>query len=108
MGAKGTLKINKLGLDMELYVVKENDLIKGYKELAKIESKISRNIEDSPIMYGIEHLVECMENNKTPISSGEDAREALALICAFHESAMQNGTIITLPLKTSNIKIKSR
>lgn len=108
IGTDGALKINKLGLDAEFYDIKESDLIKGYKELTKIGSKVYRDPNDSPILYGVKHLIDCIENNKIPISSGEDARESLALICAFHESAMQDGKIITLPLKTSNIKIKSK
>jgi len=108
MGEKGGVKINKLGLDMEVYTVKENTLIKGYKEITKLESKIERDVNDSPILYGIKHLINCMENNKMPISSGLEGRESLALICAFHESAQENGKLIRLPLKASKIKINSK
>ncbi|MGB2841564.1 MAG: hypothetical protein WBC40_03665 [Halobacteriota archaeon] len=60
------------------------------------------------MIHGVKHLVKCLENDKQSISSGEDGLKALELICAFHESAKEDGKKIYLPLKESDIQIKSR
>lgn len=42
--------------------------------------------KDRMILAGVEHLVECLKNGAKPISSGEDAREALYLVLKFQEA----------------------
>ena len=105
-GTKGAIKITNFGLGIEMYNIKNSKLLPGYKELSRTKSNITRNKKDSPIVHGIENIIKTLENKSKLLSAGEDGREALALICAFHESAIDNGRQIKLPLKTSNIKIK--
>jgi len=107
IGSEGALRINRLGLNLEVYKVKDSDLLIGYKELLKTKSKIvrKRTKNESPMVRAIEDIIDCIENKHSPISSGKDGREALSLICAFHESAMNDGKKIKLPLKTSNVMI---
>jgi hypothetical protein len=59
------------------------------------------------MVEAVRHLVGCLRGGKKSISSGEDGRASLELICAFHESAGADGKRITLPLKDSEIEIKS-
>ncbi|MEK6834816.1 MAG: Gfo/Idh/MocA family oxidoreductase [Nanoarchaeota archaeon] len=107
-GAKGAIEITKSGFDLEMYEVRQSDKWSEYKELYRIQNPAIKYIEESFMINGVKHLVDCIEKNKNPISSGKDARESLALICAFHESAINDGKKIGLPLKTSNIHIKSK
>ena len=60
------------------------------------------------MVNGVKHLIECINQNKTPVATGKDAIESLALICAFHESAMQDGKKIMFPFETSEVNIKAR
>lgn len=106
-GTKGAIEITRNGFDLEMYEAKQSDKFSEYRELYKIDPVIKR-VEQSHMINGVKHLMYCIEQNKIPISSGEDARESLALICAFHESAMQDGKKIMLPLKMSNVEIKSK
>lgn len=104
-GTKGAIETDGFGL--EVYKAKPSHRWSEYNELYKIDSPI-KWVEESHMINGIKHLIDCIKNNKIPVSTGEDARESLELICAFHESAMRDGKKINLPLKTSNIEIKSK
>ncbi|MAG47660.1 hypothetical protein CL617_03565 [archaeon] len=106
-GTKGKIEITRNGFDLDMYEAKQSDKFSEYKELYKIPSTINFK-EESHMEHGIAHLIDCLENNKTPISSGKDGRESLSLICAFHESAKEDGKRIQIPLKESNIEIKSK
>ena len=83
---------------------KQSDKWSEYKELYRVNPLI-KYVEESFMINGVKHLTECIEQYKTPISNGEDARESLALICAFHESAKEDGKKVVLPLKNSKIII---
>lgn len=106
-GGKGAIEITRAGFDLDMYEVRQSDKWSEYKELYKMKSLIEYK-EESCFVNGVNHLVDCLEQNKSPVSTGEDARESLASICAFHESAMQDGKRIYFPLKETNIEIKSR
>ena len=60
------------------------------------------------MINGVNHLVECIEQEKQSISNGEEGLKALELICAFHESASKDSKKIYLPLKESSVELKSR
>ena len=108
VGEKGRLIITHSGFDLAFYEVRNSDLFSGYKELYSSEPPVDVNLPREFMINGVKHLVECLENNKPSISSGDDGLRALELICAFHESAKEDGKKIYLPLKESNIQIKSR
>ena len=45
------------------------------------------------------HFVECIEQGKQPVLTGEDGRAVLEVICAAYESA-RTGTRVELPFAT--------
>jgi predicted dehydrogenase len=108
VGEKGRLIITHSGFDLDFYEVRDSDLFSGYKELYSGEPPVDVNLPRDFMINGVKHLVKCLENSKPSISSGEDGLRALELICAFHESAKEDGKKIYLPLKESFIQIKSR
>ncbi|MGB2841558.1 MAG: Gfo/Idh/MocA family oxidoreductase [Halobacteriota archaeon] len=108
VGEKGRLRITHSGFDLDFYEIKDSNLFSGYKELYRCEPPIDKDSPRDFMINGVNHLVECLENSKQSISSGEDSLRALELICAFHESAKEDGKKMYLPLKESNIQIKSR
>ena len=78
----------------------------GDKEYRESSFYVSYHADDTlEFIARFEGDNNCIENKHSPISSGKDGREALSLICAFHESAMNDGKKIKLPLKTSNVMI---
>ena len=108
IGSKGRLRITHNGFDLDFYEVRDSNLYAGYKELYRCEPPIDVNLPRDFMINGVKHLVGCLENDKQSISSGEDGLRALELICAFHESAKEDGKKIYLPLKESSVEIKSR
>ncbi len=108
IGTKGRLNIINSGSGMEFYEVKESKLVPGYRELFKSTPPVSVNTPGKPMVNAVENLVECLKEGKRSVSSGEDGRATLELICAFHESARGGGKKISLPLADSEVEIKSR
>jgi len=47
----------------------------------------------------MEHFVDCVQNDKKPIVSGEDGRAVLEVIFAAYESA-RTGSKVQLPFRT--------
>lgn len=108
LGTKGRLKITRSGYDLEYYEVRESDLFSGYKELFPSKPPINNESPREFMTSAVSHLAECLREDKESISSGQDGRAALELICACHESARADGKRIVLPLKDSKIRIISR
>ena len=108
IGTKGMMRITHSGFDLEFYEIGESKLFSGYSEIFKSESPINKNVRRKFMINAVRHLVDCLEKNKEPISSGFDGRKSLELICAFHESARTLGKRIYLPLVKSTVEIKSK
>ncbi len=107
LGTKGKIVITNSGFNFEYFQAEESELFSGYKELIKTELPFKK-YQVNFMVDAVNHLVECLDKNNKPICSGEDGLAALELICAFHESANQEGKRIYLPLKESKITIESR
>jgi predicted dehydrogenase len=108
IGTKGRLNITHSGFDLEFYEVKESNLFSGYREIFRSTPPFNGDAPREFMVSAVSHLVECLREGKKSISSGQDGRAALELICAFHESARDDGKRITLPLKDSKVEIQSR
>lgn len=108
IGTMGRIRITHSGFDCEFYKTEESKLFSGYNELYPSQPPIDKNTPRNFMVNAVQHLVDCLDHKKEPISSGEDGRAALELICAFHESAKANGKKINMPLKKSDIIIKSK
>jgi predicted dehydrogenase len=107
LGAKGRLNITHSGYDLEFYDAEESKLFSGYKELFPAASPIDKATPRDFMVDGVKCLIECLDKGQKSISAGEDGRAALELVCAFHESAKQDSKRIWLPLKDSEVEVKS-
>jgi len=108
IGGKGRLRITHSGFGLEFYEIKESKFFSGYKELFRTPPPIDTDVPQEFMISAVRHLVECLEEKKQSISNGEVGRISLELICAFHESARSNGKRIDLPLRESDVEIKSK
>jgi predicted dehydrogenase len=108
IGTEGRIRITHSGFDIEFYEIEDSHVFSGYRELYRAESPIDKDIPRGSMVNGVKHLVECLKNNKHSISSGEDGLKSLELICSFHESVKEGGKKIYLPIKETNVQIKSR
>ena len=101
LGSAGRLNIILNGAEVEYYKLKEGKL---FRDFFLIRPDVTRDA----MVKAVKHLVECLKGNKPSISSGEDGRAALELICAFHLSASADGQRITLPLEDCPLVVKTR
>jgi len=108
LGTEGRLRVTHSGFDIELYDVKESELFSGYREIYPATSPINSHTPRDFMVEGVKHLIECLKEGRKSMSSGDDGRAALELICAFHESARADGKRIALPLNDSKVEIQSR
>jgi hypothetical protein len=108
IGTRGRLNLTHSGFDLEFYEVKESELFSGYKEIFPGFSPINKDVPREFMLNAVKHLLACLKDRKRPISSGEDGKASLELICAFHESARSDGKKVSLPLVDSEIEIKSQ
>jgi predicted dehydrogenase len=108
LGTKGRLNLTHAGFGLDYYTVAESNLFSGYKEIFPATPPINKDMPRQFLVNAVQHLLECLKEGKKSISSGEDGRAALELICACHESALAEGEKVSLPLTGSKIEIKSR
>lgn len=108
LGTKGKISITRSGFDGQYFEPVESTLFSGYKELFQKEFPFDKDVQREYMKRAVEHIIECIKEKKPAISSGEDGYASLELICALHQSAKEDGKKIALPLKESNITIKSR
>lgn len=106
-GSSGRLRITNSGFGLEYYAVEDCVFYSGYKELSrsKVPFQVPENREF--MVSAIEHIINCIKTNKEPVSTGEDGKAALELICAAHVSAQKDGEKIYLPLDSVDIGILS-
>jgi predicted dehydrogenase len=107
LGSSGGIRIINSGFDTEFFKVNESKLFSGYKELEKIETPFKIEKKEM-LIQAVEDIIRCIETGKDPMCTGEDGRNALEIISAFHESARKGGKKINLPLKNRNLKIKAK
>ena len=108
LGTQGRLRLTHSGFDIEFHDVKKSELFSGYSDIYPAASPIDRHAARDFMVEGVKHLIKCLREGKKSISSGEDGRAALELVCAFHESAQGEGRRISLPLKDSKVQVKSK
>jgi predicted dehydrogenase len=107
LGTTGRLRVTSSGFNAEYEEARESKRFVGYKELFPTSSPVSPDGPHEFMLFGVAHLLECLKTGRKPISSGEDGRAALEIICALHESAAGDRRI-ELPLAHSSIAIESR
>ena len=85
--------IKDAGFKAEVYNVDNSKHFSGYKELYKA-ADIDANPNASLLVSGAGHLIRCIEEQKTSISSGRDGLLTLELIYAFEKSAKENKKVL--------------
>jgi len=90
-GSLGVLNINDRGADapVELYLVDRQHDVKGW---VAPELDIPRGVRWS-LANGVEHLADCILNDKDPIISGEHARHALEIMTKARAAAREGRTL---------------
>lgn len=108
IGTRGRVRVMKSGFRFETSEVKDSDVFTGYKELFRADETSEAGPQDSWIVEGVKHLVSCLDEGRPSISSADDGKKALELICAMKESAENGGKRMNLPLLKSGVKIQSK
>ena len=108
LGTSGRLRVMSAGLDLQFEESRESKQFSGYQELFPAPCPIDSSGSHEFMLQGVSHLLECLEQGKTPICSGQDGRRSLEIVCALRTSADGDGLRVALPLKESAITIQSR
>lgn len=93
MGILGRIRILSAGRRGEIEYVIDHPDYPGFRELSmpQILSQSSPQAPSQWIPRGVEHIIDCLETGRQPISSGEDGLAALRIIEALISSARQKG-----------------
>jgi len=79
-GVSGTLTVN--GYEVEIYGGKVENLNESVR--IKVE-------ERDTFIEEVKHFIRCVESGEKPVTSGEEERRTLAVICAGYESSSREG-----------------
>ncbi len=93
---KGRIVLKNSGFNVDLYKTCESKYFSGYKELCKTNHHFKTKYKRRFMVNAVEHLIECINNNKESASSGDDGIKALELIEASILSATNNGKRVSL------------
>jgi len=108
LGTLGRLRLMSHGFDVQFEEARESKRFSGYRELYSAAPPIDPSGPREFMLQAVTHLLDCLENRRKPLCSGEDGRRALEIVCALRESANAGGGRIHLPLADSPIIIQSR
>jgi predicted dehydrogenase len=105
LGMKGRARVSDDGRNVEFWKAEKSKKYGGYNELAS--QKITTSRKKNSMVAAVENLIECIEQDKECLCTGEDGRAALELALAFHESD-RLGKKVKLPLKNRRLRVISR
>jgi len=107
-GTKGRLRIKDSGFSACLWEVVDHPEFSGYKGLGQERQAFGAGLKDT-MANAVNDIIGCINTATLPMSSGEDGRAALELICAIHASGKeQKGGKVFLPLKNRDMLIGSK
>jgi len=75
---------------------------------AEVERRLPPDPIKPPMLAAVEDLIESIEQNRPPGSSGEDGRAALEIGLAFHKSSTRGMARVNLPLADRLLRVESR
>jgi len=107
LGTRGRLRVTSHGFAAEFEEVRESERYSGYRELFPASLPIDGNCSHEAMLHAMAHLLDCMEGGRKPISSGEDGRAALEIICGLSQSALECGRRVDLPVVQTRLAIAS-
>jgi predicted dehydrogenase len=108
LGTKGRLRLGAHGFRAEFEEARPSERFSGYRELFPAPLPVEGEFTQELLICGIAHLIHCVERGRRLISSGEDGRAALEIICALSQSAVECGKRIDLPLASTSVIIPSK
>lgn len=108
LGTKGRLRLGEHGYSAEFEEVRPSERYSGYYELFPAALPTETKFTQELLIGGVGHLIDCIKHGMKPISSGEDGRAALEIICALSQSAVECGKRIELPLASASLTIPSK
>ena len=79
-GEKGCIYLKNSGFEVEFFEPTAHSMFTGYFELRKVEPPFSQKEEGRFLEDSVRELLIAIENNKTPLCSGEDALKTLKFI----------------------------
>ncbi|MHB8754668.1 MAG: Gfo/Idh/MocA family protein [Candidatus Acidiferrales bacterium] len=107
LGTRGRLRVTSHGFEAEFEEVRESERYSGYRELFPASLPIDGNGSHEVMLCGVAHLLDCMERGRKPVSSGEDGRAALEVICGLSQSALECGRRVERPFVQALLTIAS-
>jgi predicted dehydrogenase len=108
LGTKGRLRVTSHGFSAEFEEAGDSGRYSGYRELFPAMLPIDARGSHEVMLNGVAHLLDCMETGRKPVSSGEDGRAALEIICALSQSALACGKRVEIPLAETSLHIASK
>lgn len=108
LGTKGRLRLGAHGYSAEYEEARASERYSGYCELFPAALPIETKFTQELLTSGLRHLIDCVEQDASPVSSGQDGRAALEIIYALSQSALECGKRIELPLANASLTFSSR
>lgn len=90
VGTKGRIHVTNSGYEAYYEEVKESTYFSGHNELFPAPLPFDTG-DNAWLLRGVEHIVECLNTNTQPVSTGQDGLESLRIINALLESADNGG-----------------
>lgn len=96
LGTKGRLRIGSHGYCADFEEARESERYSGYRELFPAPLPMEGEFTQDLLPLGVRHLMDYIQNCAVPVSSGEDGRAALEIVCALSHSALECGKRVRL------------
>jgi hypothetical protein len=90
----------------ELWISKKSENKSKVNELVLSDIQIPK--WRPPIVNAINDVINAIENKSKTLCTGEDGKAALEIALAFHESQLNNNSIVKLPLKNKTLRVIPR
>jgi predicted dehydrogenase len=94
-GRKGRILLTHFGFDIEVMGVKDCSAFVGHRELDVRHPEVTSGVRSFTAPM-VQHVVDCLDGNDSPVGTGEDGLAALKILNALKESALQEGKRVKL------------
>jgi predicted dehydrogenase len=108
LGTERRLRLGSHANRAEFEEARPSERFSGYRELFAAAPPVESRSTQELLMCGVANLIDCIEKRTEPVSSGEDGRAALEIVCALSQSAMECGKRIELPLASTSVAVHSK
>jgi predicted dehydrogenase len=103
VGEKGLVRIVDGGFKFELWTKEEGS---EFGQMVQRHLPLNYPV-GNPILNAVDDLIESIEENREPASSGGDGRKAFEMIVAIHQSHRQGRRFVSLPLEERGLEVPS-